>query len=340
MSNDLMNISLKYFKETVPLMMRYKVAPTPLNYSLWYTYVSNDIPELNIKLDNLLEKHKVCPPIQSQVIYREFISTEKEKQTYDLRGNMEEMLIQLDQSLTDTRADTTEFKKAFDDTFFELSEANHEDWPVNEVLNLLNKIEKNALKMQDSTVFFENNLEHAKNEIAVLKKQLKKSQKEALYDSLTGLLNRHAFDTELSNYLEESNEGLCLILGDIDHFKLFNDRWGHLLGDQVLRAVGTKFNQCMKDGTTAYRFGGEEFAIIVPCSNLRLARFFAETIRRAMEKLSLKDKRSGSRINNISLSFGVSEFREGESLSSFVGRADKHLYKAKRLGRNRVLPIE
>ena len=339
MSSELMKTSVKYFKETVPLMMRYKVAPTPLNYTLWYTYVSKEIPELNIELDHLLEQYEICPPIQSQVIYREFISTKKEQQTFGLRESIEEMLIQLDQSLIDTHADTTEFKKVFDDTFFEISEASNEDWPVNEVIGLLHKIEKNALKMQDSTNYFEKSLACAKGEISSLKDQLKKSKKEALYDSLTGLLNRHAFDTELSNYLEEGNEGLCLILGDIDHFKLFNDKWGHLLGDQVLRAVGTKFNQCMKDSTTAYRFGGEEFAIIVPCSNFRLARFFAETIRRALEKLSLKDKRSGSRINNISLSFGVSEFREGESMSSFVGRADKYLYEAKRLGRNRVLPM-
>ena len=339
MNDNLMNKSLEYFKETVPLMMRYQVAPTPSNYTLWYTYVSKEIPALNIELDYLLEQQKICPPIQSQALYRTFISDSNEVTVWNMRDNIEKMLIQLDQSLTDTHADTQTFQKVFDDTFFEISQASHEDWPINEVVTLLHKIEKNALKMQDSTNYFENNLACAKNEIASLKKQLKESQKEALYDSLTGLLNRHAFDTELTHYLEQSNEGLCLLLADIDHFKLFNDKWGHLLGDQVLKAVGTKFNYCMKEGATAYRFGGEEFAVIVPCSNFRLARFFAESIRRAMEKLTLKDKRSGGRINNITLSFGVSEFRQGESLSDFVGRADKYLYKAKRLGRNRVLPI-
>lgn len=153
------------------------------------------------------------------------------------------------------------------------------------------------------------------------------------------MLNRYAFDTELSTFLSTKADGLCLILADIDHFKKFNDQWGHLLGDQVLKAVGRKFNESMRDGTTAYRFGGEEFVILLPKTNLRLARHFAESLRRLIEKLNLKDKRSGQMIDNISASFGVVEFQKGESLTSFIARADTFLYEAKRLGRNRVLPM-
>ena len=132
---------------------------------------------------------------------------------------------------------------------------------------------------------------------------------------------------------------MCLILADIDYFKKFNDQWGHLLGDQVLKAVGRKLNESMRDGATAYRFGGEEFAILIPKSKLAIARHVAESIRRSIEKISLKDKRSGQTIKNITLSFGVVEVKQGEALSYFVARADDFLYEAKRLGRNRVLPI-
>ncbi len=321
-------------------MMHYQISPTPANYSLWYTYVSNEIPALNIELDNLLEKHKICPAIQSEVLYRKFIATSKEVTTWNLRKSIEEMLIQLDQSLADTQTDTTVFQKTCDDTFTQIKSADKDNWPLESVMNLLKKVENNALTMHKSAAFFTENLATAKNEIVTLKKQLKESQKEALYDSLTGLLNRHAFDTELSNYLQTISEGLCMILGDIDNFKSFNDKWGHLVGDQILKAVGMKFNNEMKDGAIAYRFGGEEFAVLLPCSNFKFARLLAEKLRYSIEKLSLKDKRTGSRIDNITLSFGISELKADEPLGQFVERADKNLYKAKRLGRNRVLPLQ
>lgn len=153
------------------------------------------------------------------------------------------------------------------------------------------------------------------------------------------MFNRHAFDTELSKHLKSSNKGLSLILGDIDHFKAFNDKWGHFLGDQVLKSVGKRFIQNMRNGATDFRFGGEEFAILIPNSNFLFARNFAETLRRSFEKSPLKDKRTEQKINKISVSFGVVECEKGESLSRFIGRADAHLYDAKRLGRNRELPL-
>ena len=321
-------------------MMHYQIAPTPENYTLWYTYASKDIPALNIELDQLLQNHKICPPIQSEILYKTFISSPKDITTLNLRQNLEKMLIELDQSLADTHSDTTEFQKVCNKIFDNLNSANENNWPIESVMPLLKKLENDASKMHHSTSFFIENLASAKNEIETLKIKLKESQKEALYDSLTGLLNRHAFDIALSNYMRDSSQGLILILGDIDHFKTFNDKWGHLLGDQILNVVGKKFNAMMEYGATAYRFGGEEFAVLLLSRNFKLSRRLAETIRQSMEKLVLKDKKTGSRIDKITLSFGISELREGELLSHFIERADKNLYKAKRLGRNRVLPLE
>ncbi|WP_019612908.1 GGDEF domain-containing protein [Psychromonas ossibalaenae] len=339
MSKDLMVKSAAILKKAVPLMMKYQVPTTPLNYALWYTYVSNDIPELNTKLENLMASHDVCPPIQAESLYREFVSDKTESSTWELRQSVEQMLQQLDQSLTDTHSDTSKFQQAFDKTLTDINRVEDEGWSIDEVVILLKKLEADSKDMHRSTQFFSNSLNSAKGEIASLKVQLQKSQKQALYDSLTGLLNRHAFNTELSAFLQEESSGLCMILTDIDHFKNFNDEWGHLLGDQVLKAVGRKLNDSMRDGAAAYRFGGEEFVILLPKSNLRIARHFAETIRKSFEKLSLKDKRTAKTINSITASFGVVEFQKDESLSSFIARADDYLYEAKRLGRNRVLPI-
>jgi len=339
MSKNLLIQSAENLKKAVPLMMKYKVPTTPINYALWYTYVSEELPVLNEKLDSIIVDNGVCPPVQAESLYREFVSDKTESETWALRTSVDKMLIQLDKSLIDTRKDTNDFQASVEKTFGDINNVEEDGLSVEEVIVLLKKLQGDSKNIHRSTSFFKEILNNAKGEIASLKEQLEKSQKQALYDSLTGLLNRHAFDAELSAYLEESNEGLCLILADIDHFKMFNDQWGHLLGDQVLKAVGRKLNDSMRNGASAYRFGGEEFVVLVPKSNLRIARHFAESIRKMIEKLSLKDKRSGQRIDNITLSFGVVEFKKGESLAQFIARADEFLYEAKRLGRNRVLPI-
>lgn len=339
MSSNLIVQSAQNLKKAVPLMMKYKVPTTPVNYALWYTYVSEEVPLLNEKLEELIENNEICPPVQSASLYREFVADETETSTWALRNSVDKMLIQLDQSLTDTHKDTSEFQETVEKTFLDINNVENDGLTVDEVVGLLKKLQGDSKNIHRSTEFLCQSLESAKGEISLLKSELKKSQKQALYDSLTGLLNRHAFDTELSAYLESDTQGLCLILADIDHFKNFNDDWGHLLGDQVLKAVGRKFNDCMRNGASAYRFGGEEFVILVPRSKLRIARHMAESMRKIVEKLSLKDKRSGKNIKNITVSFGVVEFQKGDSLSGFIERADEFLYEAKRLGRNRVLPI-
>ncbi|MEI6897918.1 MAG: GGDEF domain-containing protein [Psychromonas sp.] len=339
MSNALLIKSTENLKKAVPLMMKYKVPTTPLNYALWYTYVSEELPLLNEKLDQLMVDNQICPPVQATSLYREFIADKTESETWALRNGVDKMLLQLDKTLEDTHKDTSNFQESCEKTFTEINNVENDGLSVEEVIGLLKKLQGDSKNIHRSTSFFRKTLETAKGEIASLKVQLEKSQKQALYDSLTGLLNRHAFDTELTSFIDAKPQGLCLILADIDHFKKFNDEWGHLLGDQVLKAVARKLRESLRNGASAYRFGGEEFVILIPKSQLRIARHFAESLRKVIERLTLKDKRSGQIINNVTLSFGVVEFQSTESLSSFIARADEFLYEAKRLGRNRVLPL-
>ncbi len=338
MSKSLFVESTKHLKKAVPLMMKYQVPTTPTNYALWYSYVTGEVPELTAELDNVLSHHDILPPIQAQSLYRNFVADKLESSTWEMRHNIEAMLLDLTQSLKDTHVDTSNFQSSLDKTFSELENVNSEGSSVEEVMNLIRKLVGGSKAIRHSTQFFSSSLNNAQQEIESLKSQLAQSQRLALYDSLTGLLNRHSFDAELTALLEADNQGLCLILADIDHFKSFNDEYGHLLGDQVLKAVGRRFLDASRDGASAYRFGGEEFAILIPKSGLRKARQYAETLRKLIDKLSLRDKRTMKPIDSVSASFGVSEFVNGDSLTSFIARADENLYKAKELGRNIVIP--
>jgi diguanylate cyclase len=124
---------------------------------------------------------------------------------------------------------------------------------------------------------------------------------------------------------------------DIDHFKSFNDSYGHLTGDQVLRLVGMSLKQTIKGQDITARYGGEEFAVVLPNTALRQALTVADHIRRAVMSKELKKKSTGEMLGRVTISVGVSMLKPGDDTDSLIERADACLYAAKRAGRNRVV---
>jgi diguanylate cyclase len=134
-----------------------------------------------------------------------------------------------------------------------------------------------------------------------------------------------------------SGEPLSLLLFDIDHFKSFNDSYGHLTGDQVLRLVGLSMKQTIKGQDITARYGGEEFAVLLPNTALRQALTVADHIRRAVMAKELKKKSTGEILGRVTISVGVSMLKQGDDPDALIERADACLYAAKRNGRNRVI---
>jgi diguanylate cyclase len=124
---------------------------------------------------------------------------------------------------------------------------------------------------------------------------------------------------------------------DVDHFKAFNDRFGHLTGDQVLRLVAISVKQIVKGEDIAARYGGEEFAVALPKTALRSAIGVADQIRRAVMNKELMKRSSGERLGRVTVSIGVALLRPTDTPQSLLDRADKCLYAAKRNGRNQVV---
>jgi diguanylate cyclase len=124
---------------------------------------------------------------------------------------------------------------------------------------------------------------------------------------------------------------------DIDHFKSFNDNYGHLTGDQVLRLVGLSLKQTIKGQDITARYGGEEFAVVLPNTALRQALTVADHIRRAVMSRELKKKSTGEILGRVTISVGVSMLQPGDDTDALIERADACLYAAKRAGRNRVI---
>jgi diguanylate cyclase (GGDEF)-like protein len=163
----------------------------------------------------------------------------------------------------------------------------------------------------------------------------------ASLDGLTGLANRRGFDRELEREWQraaERNRPLALMMIDIDHFKLFNDRYGHVRGDACLRAVGETLSLVtLEEAVLVARYGGEEFALLLPGLDIARTTALAEEARRAIEDLLIVHVEATSGFVTISIGVESQVPEPGQSAADLVEAADRALYAAKRRGRNTVV---
>ena len=159
----------------------------------------------------------------------------------------------------------------------------------------------------------------------------------AFTDQLSGALNRKALPRVLlglTSHFTKAGESLALAMLDVDHFKVINDQYGHASGDAVIQWVSDQIRSCTRPGDHLFRWGGEEFLLILPRANLETACTLVERIPAALTPgLQL----SGNDLIAVTLSIGVAERGDGEDFENLLHRADQAMYKAKMAGRDRII---
>ncbi|MEW6703602.1 MAG: GGDEF domain-containing protein [Pseudomonadota bacterium] len=172
---------------------------------------------------------------------------------------------------------------------------------------------------------------------AELGRALQKIERIATYDDLTGLYNRrviHETATREQKRADRSGASLCVAMLDVDHFKRFNDQYGHVVGDQVLRMLSRILQSTLRDTEHVGRYGGEEFLIVLPDTTAQLATMPVERLRAAVASARIEGLPPEVR---VTVSVGIAQYRRGEGIVATIGRADAALYEAKRQGRNRAV---
>lgn len=171
-------------------------------------------------------------------------------------------------------------------------------------------------------------------------RMMEKLQRLAITDGLTKLHNSRSFYSQLEVEVDRFNRykhPLSLLLLDIDHFKQYNDNFGHLEGDKVLVRISQLIKSCLRKLDTAYRYGGEEFTVILPETSCEEAELVAERIRTKIQTEKFKPR--NAKELSITISIGTTQYDAQEQLSTFIQRADKAMYLSKQKGRNRVTAI-
>ncbi len=324
----------EFLRLTLADLAKHKLSPTPVNYSLVYEHIAGRNEELRLRLDALLANPDELSQHALNRLYRNLLIKDEESlremrdELRDIVQNMSEEIIGAGGRFTHYGGVLREFAEIL----------NVETQPdtlrdsVDQVIDETDRTESTRRVLGDR-------LNQVLEEVEELKQNLVELREEALTDALTGIPNRKAFDAALDRALltARSNEQpLSAILVDIDHFKQFNDTHGHLVGDKVLRYVASRIRHCLKGKDFPSRYGGEEFAIILPETELKGAETVAEQIRVSISSGELKTRGSGERLGKITVSAGVAQLRNADTATDLIRRVDAALYSAKTRGRNRV----
>lgn len=208
-----------------------------------------------------------------------------------------------------------------------------------QIRQIVSSLAAATLDMANHNQHLTSQLNKATSEIDTLRSSLESVRVESLTDSLTGLSNRRMFDETLRMRLEEAKAQrteLCLLMCDIDHFKRFNDTWGHYTGDQILRFLASALQSHSRPDCLVARYGGEEFALVMPRTGMKTAGQTAEALRGAIQAKRLRRRSTNEDLGQVTISIGVARLQPGDTPQGLVERADACLYASKRNGRNQV----
>ena len=309
----------------------------PRNYEIWYVYATGYNSALNKVINETIARNGRLTETDLDQIHDTYLSQVRTTDRIDqvgarVIGEIDDVMA----LITDALCMASNFNESLAGASHDLSLAKDRA----QVKSVIESLVKSTRDVHDTNKALEERLNSSKSEVSNLQQSLEAIRAESLTDPLTALGNRKYFDRALVAAIQaasKASEPLSLLMLDIDHFKSFNDNYGHLTGDQVLRLVGQSLKQTIKGQDITARYGGEEFAVVLPNTPLRQALTVADHLRRAVMSKELKKKSTGEILGRVTISIGVSMLQNGDDMDSLIGRADACLYAAKRNGRNRVI---
>lgn len=323
-------------RKALDYMEEFNIPPSAENYAIWSAYACDHNNELCDAIDKHIDEGRAFDQPYLDTLYEKYFSLKRlQDAVMASSGQMTKQLGEVRESLRAAHRDQMDYGKTLQGATGDLS-AETDPEALRQMVQTL--IDATA-KMQERSRNLERRLHETSSEVTQLRSNLERVREEAMTDALTGIANRKRFDEMLRKGRRETEadgQPMCLLLCDIDHFKRFNDTWGHQTGDQIIRFVAGCMTRHADEHQTVARYGGEEFGIVLPKTKLADAAAIAEKIRKTVESKKLMRKSTNEDLGNITISMGVAQYRAGESVESLIERADSNLYKSKQNGRNRI----
>lgn len=329
------NASGEILRLLIQKMAGHPAAFTPTNYAVWYEFTTGINPALSEAMGKLLVDGKKFDDDAIEKLYAEFVSECNMDVQRVLRGDIQQLLCKL-AGFTD---ETDKQAHQFDNSLQAYGETLKQGLDASSLCALIGDMTGDTSKMRGSMHNLQSELAASKQQVEKLHQELVSARGEALVDPLTGIFNRRGFEANVKQVLSDNTlkeNGLCLLMVDIDHFKKINDTYGHLFGDKVIRAIAESLKSKVKGQDSVARLGGEEFAVLLPETTAQGACVVAEHIRQSIEKGKIRRLDTQEQIGGITISIGVSVYAGDGNIVEFLDQADKALYVSKKNGRNRI----
>ena len=312
--------------------------PTPLYYALFFERALRRDASLIKDLDDALNHSDGLTLERAQAIFDEHLLNGAIKEMTKAQNSMLRIIRNVMLQMLTTGNEFSNFAAGLGEFMRKVDRSDSIEAIralTDEVIQDSQTVERNASQTSDR-------LTTASEEINRLKEELESARRDARTDPLTGLPNRRGFSDLIQAQLDqrsESRQDFCVILADVDHFKRINDAYGHLVGDKILRFVARTLQAHVKGQDSVVRYGGEEFAVVLPQTGYQGGLAVANQLRQKISTSRLRLAESGRELGELTISLGVACATDGDGPESLLRRADDGLLQAKREGRDRVIGV-
>jgi len=331
--------SAELLRLVLPRIAQYGGHYGPSSYAVWYEHLAGLNKSLSEAINTRLQAPEAIGQPEIDKFYERHVAERENRSAAQLQDGLSELLGKLAKVAATSGEGTAEYARALGECERELGNIADAEG----LQRVIKSLVRSTSEARSAAEKVRAELEASRAEMQQLRDSVGNLQSEALSDPLTGLHNRRGFESALTDLYGVGGSGLAsaaLLMADIDHFKKVNDTYGHLIGDQVIRATAQVLKSAVKGRDVVARFGGEEFVVLLPETPGHGALALAEQIRAAFGKLRIRRQGSDEIIAQITISIGVATALPGESVEQAIDRADQALYRAKNEGRNCVRVAE
>ncbi len=317
-------------------MEQAKVWPTALNFELWLHMVADPSGPLAQEIERLLSTGEPITDFIAEGLAQTYLPKARlHDQIKDAGEQLSHELATVSRAIRTAQQSNAAYGAKLAGASLEL----HENLDPGDLKQLVSGLTIATKRVQSENKELEQRLAESTAEVGRLRDHLVQVRRDATTDGLTNLANRKAFDEELERACaaaDAAGGSVQLAVLDIDHFKMFNDTWGHQTGDQVIRYVASVIGRVGAPPRFAARYGGEEFAMIFSCESAAQVERTLDEIREEVASRRLKRRSTNEDLGAVTISAGFAERRPAEQPASLMDRADAALYDSKRSGRNQV----
>ncbi|MEH6442488.1 MAG: GGDEF domain-containing protein [Oceanospirillaceae bacterium] len=326
--------SAEYLRQAIPLMVKHKIPPNPLNYALWYTYVSKRAPKLNLELEKALDTYGTCPTLICEQMFRDHLIKDEIEDSDLFQAKIVSLVNDLHKQAGTASKCASEFQEVLDHTLIEL---RNEKSNISKE-QIIETLSANTDSVSQSNLAFQAQISAAQSQIEALKSELKSIRNDPRVDPVTQLFNHQVFESEVEQLVQlPAGTNASISIFELDNFQDFNQAYGQQMGDKIILFVANLLTTQCKAPSMAVRFSGTRFAMILLGSDIIQASEISESMRKKVASIRLRQKNSSAINNTLSVSFGITQMREEDTSETLTNRTLKALISAKETGRNKIV---